>query len=206
MTYPGGKAGAGVYQTIINLMPWHAVYIEPFLGGGAVMRLKRPSLVNIGMDLDDAAVKGFKLLSSPLLAGSAETVTSGDARSPIAKTGGGRRIPSPVPVVSDPASPKLPVSADLSKSGDGRSPSDAETSGRPCFEIWQRDGIDFLKSYSFTGRELVYCDPPYLLSTRSGGKLYKFEMTEAQHRDLLDVIRRIPCAVMISVRFRAESR
>ena len=42
MGYPGGKAGAGVYQTIINLMPPHDVYIEPFLGGGAVMRLKRP--------------------------------------------------------------------------------------------------------------------------------------------------------------------
>jgi DNA adenine methylase len=34
MGYPGGKSGAGVYQTIINLMPPHTVYIEPFLGGG----------------------------------------------------------------------------------------------------------------------------------------------------------------------------
>ena len=42
MTYPGGKRGAGVYQTIINLMPPHDVYIEPFWGGGAIKRQKRP--------------------------------------------------------------------------------------------------------------------------------------------------------------------
>ena len=30
MTYPGGKGGAGVLQTIINQQPPHEVYIEPF--------------------------------------------------------------------------------------------------------------------------------------------------------------------------------
>ena len=43
MPYPGGKGGAGVYQTIINGMPRHEVYVEPFLGGGAVMAAKRMS-------------------------------------------------------------------------------------------------------------------------------------------------------------------
>jgi site-specific DNA-adenine methylase len=41
-SYPGGKAGAGVAQRLINLMPTHAVYIEPFLGHGAVLLHKRP--------------------------------------------------------------------------------------------------------------------------------------------------------------------
>ena len=56
MAYPGGKNGSGVYQTIINLMPPHEVYIEPFLGAGAVMRLKRPAARNIGIDLDPEAL------------------------------------------------------------------------------------------------------------------------------------------------------
>ncbi len=52
MTYPGGKAGAGVYQQIINRMPPHSVYVEPFLGGGAIMRMKRPARSNIGIEID----------------------------------------------------------------------------------------------------------------------------------------------------------
>jgi len=52
VAYPGGKAGAGVSQRIINLMPPHDVYIEPFLGDAAVMRAKRPARLNVGCDLD----------------------------------------------------------------------------------------------------------------------------------------------------------
>jgi DNA adenine methylase len=59
MQYPGGKNGAGVYQTIINLMPPHETYIEPFLGGGAIMRQKRPARLNIGLDLDAAVIARF---------------------------------------------------------------------------------------------------------------------------------------------------
>jgi len=41
--YPGGKNAAGVYHAIINQMPKHRVYIEPFLGSGAILRYKRPA-------------------------------------------------------------------------------------------------------------------------------------------------------------------
>jgi DNA adenine methylase len=57
MPYPGGKGGDGVFQTIISRMPPHRVYAEPFLGGGAVMRAKRPASLNIGIDKDPEAVK-----------------------------------------------------------------------------------------------------------------------------------------------------
>lgn len=138
MAYPGGKNGAGVYQTIINLMPPHQVYIEPFLGGGAIMRLKRPASLNIGIDRDAAAVKKI----------SAELATRGDSGSK--------------------------------------------------FRILTGNGIGFLERHEFTGQELVYCDPPYLKSTRTSGDLYRFEMTDTQHARLLDVLKALPCAVMIS--------
>jgi hypothetical protein len=33
--------------------------IEPFLGGGAILRQKRPAALNIGVDLDSAVIAGF---------------------------------------------------------------------------------------------------------------------------------------------------
>lgn len=48
--YPGGKGT--FYQRIINLMPPHRFYIETHVGGGAIMRHKRPAEVNIAIDPD----------------------------------------------------------------------------------------------------------------------------------------------------------
>ena len=44
---------------------------------------------------------------------------------------------------------------------------------------------------------LVYCDPPYVLSTR-GGKQYRCEMTDNDHLQLLDVLKRHDGPVLIS--------
>lgn len=49
-TYPGGKNGAGVYQTIINQIPPHDIYIEPFVGSGAILRRVRPAARTIAVD------------------------------------------------------------------------------------------------------------------------------------------------------------
>lgn len=59
MGYPGGKAGAGVYQRIINEMPPHRVYIEPFAGGAAIFKRKAPAEQSILIDLDAACVAPF---------------------------------------------------------------------------------------------------------------------------------------------------
>ena len=57
MRYPGGKGKT--YQHVINLMPPHRVYIETHLGGGSVMRRKRPATRNIGIDVDVRAISGW---------------------------------------------------------------------------------------------------------------------------------------------------
>lgn len=151
MQYPGGKNAAGVYQRIINLMPPHRVYIEPFLGGGTIMRLKRPAVVNIGVELDSWALEQF----TAALAGN-------DAARAVA------------------ASTMAPNRGDVTP------------------RLITGDGLEFLARYKFLGDELVYCDPPYLLATRSGGRIYRYEFDELQHQRLLRVVRRIPARVMIS--------
>lgn len=59
MTYFGGKGGEGVYQTLINEIPPHLVYVEGCLGGGAIMRHKLPAAVSVGIDLDGIALGEF---------------------------------------------------------------------------------------------------------------------------------------------------
>jgi hypothetical protein len=147
MAYPGGKAGDGVYQRLISLMPPHEVYIEPFLGGGGVLRHKRPARLNIGIDRYPMVIREWKAS----LAGTDDTADAGATA----------------------------------------------TSSDATFQIQQGDALTFLTSYPFTGHELVYCDPPYMLSTRTGQQ-YRFEMTDRQHKELLTILKTLPCKVMLS--------
>jgi len=57
---------------------------------------------------------------------------------------------------------------------------------------------EFLSTYAFRGRELVYCDPPYLHYTRTSGRLYRFDYEEQDHVELLELLKRLPCSVMLS--------
>ena len=58
MRYPGGKGLT--FRNIINIIPEHEVYIETHLGGGAVLRNKRPARRNIGVDIDPQVVSVWK--------------------------------------------------------------------------------------------------------------------------------------------------
>lgn len=71
-SYTGSKNGSGVYQKIISEMPPHSVYVELFLGSGAIVRRKRPAVHSFGVELDESlivqwmradyfGVKNFKL-------------------------------------------------------------------------------------------------------------------------------------------------
>jgi DNA adenine methylase len=59
MRYPGGKNSGGAYQKIINQIPPHRIYIEPFLGSGPVARFKRAAAQSILLDIDPGAVDAF---------------------------------------------------------------------------------------------------------------------------------------------------
>ena len=131
MNYPGGKGG--VYKRLISLMPPHEVYIETHLGGGSVIRNKRQSKRNIGIE----------------------------------------------------------INADILKKW--------EQEDQEGIELINTEAIKYLACYNFTGKELVYSDPPYLRSTRKKQKrIYKYEYTEEQHIELLEFLKKLPCMVMIS--------
>jgi len=141
--YDGGKNGAGVYQTIINNIPPHSTYIEPFAGSAGVFRRLRRAARSVLIDADAATIQALR--ADP------EILTTGPA---------GRAI------------------------------------------VLRTDAISYLRKHrhSFTPDTFIYLDPPYLMSTRSCKKqVYRHEFhTEREHRLLLDLIRCLPCMVMIS--------
>lgn len=67
------------------------------------------------------------------------------------------------------------------------------------FKLICDDAIQYLKRYQFIGNELVYCDPPYLRSTRKKNeKLYRYDSNYDEHMELLCLLKSLPCMVMIS--------
>lgn len=130
MNYLGAKNGSGVYQTIVNLLPPHDTYIEPFLGTGAVLRRKMPAQRNIGIDLNKSCIEAFDYAA----------------------------------------------------------------------ELHVADAFEYLREFSFeqSGRTVIYCDPPYVLSTRTSKARYKYDFTDEEHIELLTLLRELPCFVLIS--------
>jgi hypothetical protein len=190
---------------LINLMPPHLVYCEPFLGGGAVMRLKRPAEYNIGVDLDAGVIAAWRSRGGEKAAGPP------DAGMPLAPASGGNATGagtggSAADLVG---AADLPSSADAGGSAASRRRRTAETpraatggaldaTGSARFRFLRGDALTFLASYPFQPLDLVYCDPPYLHSTRSGGRLYRHELEDWQHAELLATLLELPCRVMIS--------
>jgi site-specific DNA-adenine methylase len=56
----------------------------------------------------------------------------------------------------------------------------------------------FLTQYTFSGSELIYCDPPYLVETRTSRRRYRFEYTKQDHMGLLELLKSLPCQVILS--------
>ncbi len=56
----------------------------------------------------------------------------------------------------------------------------------------------FLASFAFRGTELVYSDPPYLQATRRSKRRYRHDYTEADHVELLELLKGLSCQVMVS--------
>jgi DNA adenine methylase len=61
-TYNGGKESDGTYQKIINIMPPHYMYVEPFVGNGAIFRRKKRSERTMLNDLDWRVTEKWKAI------------------------------------------------------------------------------------------------------------------------------------------------
>lgn len=63
-------------------------------------------------------------------------------------------------------------------------------------QIECRPAVDVIRRFDFEN-VLIYCDPPYLLETRYG-KQYRKEMTDRNHKELLDILLESRAKVILS--------
>jgi hypothetical protein len=71
--------------------------------------------------------------------------------------------------------------------------------GTAGVEFVNRDGIGWLERCDLSASAVVYCDPPYVMSSRRQHRpLYRYELTDADHVRFLRAVRRLRCRVLIS--------
>ena len=65
-------------------------------------------------------------------------------------------------------------------------------------ELVHADCHAYLGQFPFDGWELVYSDPPYLHGTRKSSRRYRYDYEDADHVALLELLKGLPCAAMVS--------
>lgn len=212
--YPGAKWR--IADWIVEKLPKHQTYLEPFFGSGAVLFNKAPSPIETINDLDDDVVNLFRVIREKpdLLIRAIEYTPFARAEyysafteneDPIEKArlflircwqGHGFRT------VRWKAGWKHDVQgreAAYAMRNWYRLPEwIAETTDRlRTVQIDNRPALDVIRRYNYPN-VLIYADPPYLLSTRTGLN-YRHEMPdEASHIELLEVLLQHRGSVAIS--------
>jgi DNA adenine methylase len=207
---------------IIALMPPHIHYVEPFAGGLAVLLAKDPDNVSeVVNDLDGRLINFWRVLRdretfeqfrrqvecipfSRQEWRDAEAVPDPSMDSVAAAVGFFVRVRQSLAGRGDAFAP-------LSKTRTRRRMNEqcsawlTAIEGLPAVHgrlhrivIEHRDALELIRSQDGP-QTLFYCDPPYLHATRTARKVYgPFEMSEVQHKQLLDALLACHGKVMIS--------
>jgi DNA adenine methylase len=216
--YYGGKVGLA--RRLVDLLPPHRVYLEPFAGSLAVLFAKAPATHEIVNDLDGAVVAFFRVLRdrpddlaracglTPHARAEYERADLDDpaldelevarrfwvrVNQSFAKTAGRRTGWS----VTTSRTQSVPASI---AGRVGRFAACAERLARVSVECC--DAADLIDRLA-TPDSVVYADPPYVHATRrrqgSGkGDDYRHEMTDQDHERLSRALRATEATVVLS--------
>jgi DNA adenine methylase len=210
LKYPGAKWNLAPW--IISHFPAHAHYVEPFFGSGAVFFNKAPAKHEVINDLSGDVVNLFRVIRED-----GERLAALIEMTPWAR----EEYELSYAPCDDPLerARRFVVRVHQAYAGQinhrsGWSTSTTDdrlrtpgwinvsqivrnTAGRiRIAEIENRDAVGLIKDCAATD-VLIYADPPYPLSTRSG-KMYQHEMTDADHLTLLDALDAHPGPVVLS--------
>lgn len=214
--YPGSKWS--IADWIIEHFPKHHSYLEPFFGSGAVLFQKSRSAIETINDLDGDVVNFFEWVKrdperlaneiywTPYARqvfddaiAAYKTETDSFRRALIFTTKmmmgyGFRTNEIKVGWKNDVQGREAAYAAMGWCSTPERIRAAAERMRGVQIEC--RPALEVIKRFDYPN-VLIYADPPYILSTRHG-KQYKCEMTDADHKELLDALKQHSGPVLIS--------
>lgn len=211
--YPGSKWSLANW--IIDHMPPHQTYLEPFFGSGAVFFNKPPSPLETINDIDGDVANLFRVIrdrpdelarlvywtpysreeyySSYQPGGELEEIER--ARRFLVRCWMGQ-------------GPKMCARTGWRSVMDASDPQPSQqwndipnrimayTERLRGVQIEQQPATRLIERYR-RPEVLIYCDPPYVLETRSGN-IYRHEMTDDEHMELLDLLDDHPGPVLLS--------
>lgn len=212
--YPGAKWR--IADWIINHMPEHKSYVEPFFGSGATFFRKPASRIETINDIDGNVVNLFRCIREE-----PEKLARLIAATPYARQEYYSAFDNP----TDDPFEQARLFLLQHWQGHGfrtycRSGWKNDIAGREyayavrywnqlpewvmeaCFrlkdaQIECRPAIEVIKRFN-RPEVLIYADPPYLLSTRKMKRQYAYEMTDADHIELLEALKQHQGPVLLS--------
>lgn len=203
LRYPGSKQRIAPW--IIEQMPKHHSYLEPYFGGGAILFNKEPSRIETINDLDDDVINLFRVIKNSV---AREKLIKEIVLTPYARQEYDEAFP---------VNPELLLPVDRAKnflirSGMGHGFRLCEKCGwkkdvyareaayavrywndlpevitnvaqrLKMVQIEHKPAVELIKAFNHDN-VLIYADPPYVMSTRTR-KQYRHEMTDEEHAEL----------------------
>lgn len=218
LKYPGSKWN--IAGQLINLIPEHHSYVEPFFGSGAVLFNKRASAIETINDLDSDVVNLFRCIQQDPERLARLVMTTPFSREEYDKQ-------FELLNVTENEDSYQKAAGFLIKCWQGHGfrtngckvgwKNDVQGRER-AYALWNwyrlpewiieiaerlrkvqienRPAMEVVKRFNYE-TVFMYLDPPYLLSTRAG-KQYKHEMSDTEHEELLKILLQSKAKIMIS--------
>lgn len=211
LKYPGGKWR--IADWIISFFPEHKVYVEPYFGSGACFFNKQPSYIETINDIDGNVVNLFRVCRDyPEELARAINLTPFSRDEFISCN-----TPSNDPIEQARRTLVRYHQSFGTSNSNKNSWRNVQTYGGPrCATMWNclpeiivnccerlkeaqienTDALTLIERYN-DENTLIYCDPPYLQELRKKN-MYKHEMSNEQHIELLKVLKASKSKIILS--------
>lgn len=218
LKYPGSKWN--IAPKLVNMIPGHHSYVEPFFGSGAMLFNKMPSDIETINDLDSDVTNLFRCIQKD-----SERLARLVMTTPFSREEYNKQFEIPEGAVCIDAFERAAGFLIRCWQGHGFRTNGYkvgwknDVQGRErMYALWNwyrlpkwiidiaerlrqvqienRSAMEVIERFNYEN-VFMYLDPTYLLSARAG-KQYKHEMSDADHEDLLKLILQSKAKIMIS--------